>query len=88
MKVNFFSFSSLYDNQTAYQLALGNLDVNSKSQVDNFDPDSWQVIYVEFQWNSTRISSCMQLGHIMLQMFEVFFWMGSCMGASIQCNSK
>ncbi len=41
-------FFSFYDNQLALQLALGNLDINDKTQVDTFDPNNWTVNYWKF----------------------------------------
>jgi hypothetical protein len=34
---------SVYDNDIALQLALGNLNVNDKSPVDDFNPENWKV---------------------------------------------
>ena len=32
-----------YDDKTAFQHSLGNLDVNMGAQVNNFDPKNWKV---------------------------------------------
>lgn len=35
-----------YDNDLSLQMALGNLNVNDKSPVDNFNPENWTVRYL------------------------------------------
>ena len=32
-----------YDNETALQHSLGNLDVNTGTKVNDFDPNNWKV---------------------------------------------